>query len=171
MKIVELFGCHEVEGVAYLRADYSIECYTSQWNAMAAYASVFLIAYVVGFPAFVTSRLWSYRHELQAQAHGAGQVCKLAPKGLLLGFLLDDYRLKLPCYMWEAEEMIRKLLLSVIGAFWASKSVSCIATALLVSVFPASTVTQIDKVHCVALGTQPPAFALLSAPPRPLHPF
>ena len=45
--------------------------------------------------------------------------------------------------------MVRKLSLSVIGAFWASKSVTCIASALLVSVFPANTVTQMDKIHCV----------------------
>ena len=98
---------------------------------MAAYASVFLVAYVLGFPAFVGIKLWSYRHQLRAQAEGPGQVCKLAPPGLLLGFLLDDYVLNMPCYMWETEEMVRKLLLSVIGNFWAAKSVMCIATALV----------------------------------------
>jgi hypothetical protein len=58
IKVVELFGCHIVEGTAYLRADYSIECYTSQWNAMAVYASIFLGIYVVGFPLLIGTRLW-----------------------------------------------------------------------------------------------------------------
>jgi hypothetical protein len=133
VKVVELFGCHDVEGVYYLRVDYSIECYTSQWNAMAVYALVLLITYVAGFPIFVGATLWSYRHKLREHVQGPGQVCKLAPTGLMLGFLLDDYALKLPCYMWETEEMVRKLLLSVIASFWGTKSVMCIATALIVS--------------------------------------
>jgi hypothetical protein len=100
VKVVEVFGCHVVEGVAYLRADYAIECYTNQWTAMAVYASVFLVGYVVGFPVFIGLTLWSYRHQLRAQSQGPGRVCKLAPTGLLLGFLLDDYQLRLPSYMW-----------------------------------------------------------------------
>ena len=86
---------------------------------MAAYTSVFLVGYVLGFPVMITATLWcalirratspsfgqlwstrSYRRQLRAQAQGPGQVCKLVPEGLLLGFLLDDYKLKLPCYLW-----------------------------------------------------------------------
>eukprot|EP00935_MAST-01C_sp_MAST-1C-sp1_P000111 g111.t1 len=133
VKVVELFGCHNVEGTYYLRADYSLECYTPAWTAMAVYASVFLVAYVVGFPLFIGAKLWSYRHALQKQVQGPGQVCKLAPPGLLLGFLLDDYVLRSPCFMWETVEMGRKLSLSVIGNFWSSKSVMCVATALVIS--------------------------------------
>jgi hypothetical protein len=100
VKVVEVLGCHTVEGTAYLRADYSIECYTNQWNVMAAYSGVFLAIYVVGFPLLVGAKLWSYRHQLREQGQGPGQVCKVPPAGLLLGFLLDDYKLQLPCYMW-----------------------------------------------------------------------
>jgi hypothetical protein len=73
VKVVELFGCHFVDGVVYLRADYSIECYTSEWNAMAAYASLFLALYVIGFPIFVATTLWSYHHLLKK--HGPGHRC------------------------------------------------------------------------------------------------
>jgi hypothetical protein len=100
VKVVELFGCHMVEDTAYLRADYSTECYTNQWNIMAVYSGIFLVIYVVGFPLLVGARLWSYRHQLRAQAQGPGYVCKIPPAGLLLGFLLDDYQLRVPCYMW-----------------------------------------------------------------------
>eukprot|EP00935_MAST-01C_sp_MAST-1C-sp1_P001728 g1728.t1 len=133
VKVVELFGCHNVEGTYYLRADYSLECYTPEWKGMAMYAAAFVVTYVVGFPAFVCVKLWSYRHALRKQVQGPGQVCKLAPHGLLLGFLLDDYVLRLPCYMWETEEIVRKLLLSIISNFWSSKSVMCVATALIIS--------------------------------------
>jgi hypothetical protein len=36
-----------------------------------------------------------------------------------LAFLADDdYKTGLPTVLWEVLEMLRKLLLSVIGAFW-----------------------------------------------------
>ena len=134
VKVVQMFACHVVEDVSYLRADYSIQCYTPSWYAFAAYSLTFLVFYVICFPLFIGSTLWSYRRQLAAQIQGPFQVCKLAPEGLMLGFLLDDYKLQLPCFMWESEEMVRKLSLSVIGAFWAKKSVTCIAAALILSV-------------------------------------
>eukprot|EP00935_MAST-01C_sp_MAST-1C-sp1_P002767 g2767.t1 len=133
INVVELFGCHNVEGTYYLRADYSLECYTSEWMATAMYASVFLVVYVAGFPLVIGATLLSYHRALQKQVQGPGQVSKLVPPGLLLGFLLDDYVLRLPCYMWETEEIVRKLSLSVVGNFWSNKSVMCVATALIIS--------------------------------------
>ena len=52
---------HRVEGVDYLRADYSVECHTPEFMAMAAYAGVWLVLYVAAFPLFVLCKLWSYR--------------------------------------------------------------------------------------------------------------
>ena len=46
VKVVEAFGCHDIDGIAYLRADYSVQCYTQEWTLMVAYASVFLVMYV-----------------------------------------------------------------------------------------------------------------------------
>jgi hypothetical protein len=45
------------------------------------------VVYVVGLPAFLISTLIGYRHQL------AGR--KTAPQGLLLGFLVDDYKVGL----------------------------------------------------------------------------
>jgi hypothetical protein len=50
---------------------------------------------------------------------------------MLLGFLLDDYKLTMPCLLWDGLEMVRKLSLSVIGAWFPSKSPVAIASALL----------------------------------------
>jgi hypothetical protein len=97
VKVVETFGCHVVEGVPYLRADYSLECYTSGWKAMALYASVYVVLYVLGLPCYLLATLWSYRKQLDTD--GGGEA-KLVPTGLLLGFLLEDYRLTVPCLMW-----------------------------------------------------------------------
>ena len=46
VKVVDVYGCHKVAGSFYLRADYSVQCYTQEWYLMAAYASVFLVTYV-----------------------------------------------------------------------------------------------------------------------------
>jgi hypothetical protein len=43
VKVVETFGCHNIDGRFYLRVDYSIGCYDAEWRAMAAYAGVFLV--------------------------------------------------------------------------------------------------------------------------------
>ena len=100
VKIVGMFGCHTVDGVAYLRADYSPRCYDARWNAMAAYASFFLVVYVAGMPLLMLRTLFGYRHLL------AGR--KEAPDGLFLGFLLNDYKLAMPCLLWDGA--VRQLL-------------------------------------------------------------
>ena len=65
---------------------------------MALYASVFLVVYVVGLPLVILRTLFGYRKIL----HGR----KTAPDGLRLGFLLDDYRLVIPCILWDGIEML-----------------------------------------------------------------
>ena len=99
---------HEVEGVRYLRADYSIECGDATWMAYAAYSGVWVACYVVAFPAYILWVLFSYRHNPSNGSHA-------------LGFLMDDFKLVAPALLWEGIEMVRKLLLSVLGAFWTTK--------------------------------------------------
>ena len=129
VKIVEAFACHEVEGVQYLRADYNMRCNTQEWNAMVAYASIWLCIYVIAFPLFVLSKLWYYRGRQTTQQLGS------KPELVDLRFLLHDYKSFAPVLMWEGIEMIRKLLLSVVGSFWSTKSTMSIVTAFLISAF------------------------------------
>jgi hypothetical protein len=58
VKIVDLFGCTEIEGAYYLRSDFSIQCYTTEWNLWAAYAGCWLAIYVIGLPLFIIFKLW-----------------------------------------------------------------------------------------------------------------
>jgi hypothetical protein len=125
VKVVMAFGCEEVVGVFYLKADYSIECSSSTWYALATYASLWVGCFVVALPAFLFRKLWTYRFKLK---RGHKQVGDLR-----YGFLLDDYKLNLPCMLWESAEMVRKLLLSVVGAFFSSKSVLCVTCGMLIS--------------------------------------
>jgi hypothetical protein len=191
VKIVQLFACHEIvysaasaapsniSSVAvstppiktFLRADYSSECYTPEWNIMAVYAGLWIAFYVIAFPLFVIHQLcivWEQqaplvdpctltvaerrsrlksaqpRHERARALSGRLRgLSRLVPKFSaspprdktqpMFGFLADDYQTGMPMVFWEAQEMVRKLLLSVIGAFWSTKSTMCVATALLIS--------------------------------------
>ena len=100
VKIVEAFACHEVEGVRYLRADYSVRCDTQEWKIMAAYASVWICAYVIAFPLFVLYKLWSYRDSSTTQQQGP------KPELVDLRFLLNDYKSFAPVLMWEVRKQV-----------------------------------------------------------------
>jgi hypothetical protein len=121
VKVVAAFACHDVEGVLYLKADYSVKCNTPQWYGMAAYCACWLAVYVLAFPLAILAILWSYRTDT---GHHRRQH---------LGFLLRDYKRGPPMMLWEALEMCRKLVASVIGTFWSTRGVTCVATALLIS--------------------------------------
>ena len=95
-KLAAVFSCHNVDGVFYLRADYSRECYTSQWVVMAGYASVFILIYVVAFPIFI---LWKLRQYGQHK-HNTDS------RGFVFGFLLADYKPMMPCLMWYANTSV-----------------------------------------------------------------
>jgi hypothetical protein len=127
VRVVEAFACHQVDGASYLRADYRIRCDTPEWVTMTTYAGVWIVAYVAAFPLLVFYKLWSYRSSPTVER------VEDSKDRIDLRFLLNDYKLIVPMLLWEGIEIVRKLLLSIIGAFWSSQSTLCIATACLIS--------------------------------------
>jgi hypothetical protein len=75
-----------------------MECGTPAWNAIAAYAGVWMATFVIGFPLFVMGTLWSYRNN----SHVPNAEMKL-------GFLMQDYKSGVPYLLWEGVEMPRKV--------------------------------------------------------------
>jgi serine/threonine protein kinase len=144
VKVIEVFSCHNVEGVYYLRADYSQKCAGSTWLSMAMYSGFWLVVYVIAFPLSIAYKLWSYRVQtLNPAREDAKEVGELRNSMKRLAdsfdfdvhFLLQDYKDVGICFMWEAFEMLRKVMLSVVGSFWSTKSIMCVGTALIISVF------------------------------------
>jgi hypothetical protein len=135
VKVVQAFTCHDIDGTPYLRADYSIECYTSSWTTMAGYAAVWVVFYVLAFPIFVIHSLVKEREKpLQPKVTRRTRSSSSSiNEGPLLGMLMDDYKTQMPMVVWEGVEMIRKLVLSCIACLWSSKTVTCIASAFLLS--------------------------------------
>jgi hypothetical protein len=113
---------HEVEGESYLRADYAALCSGSTWAAFSVYSSIWVASFVIAFPVWMLWKLYSYRDSPLDSSHA-------------LGFLMDDFKPHVPALLWEGIEMLRKLLLSVVGSFWSTKATMSIATALLISAF------------------------------------
>jgi hypothetical protein len=140
----DLVRSHYVEGVSYLRADYSVDCRGRQWEVMGAYAGFWLLVYVMAFPLFVLYKLWGYRAVPTVQQHRASiqsrtsyktehlnlhfllhgeyfrfSHCLYCPSLFLTPIWFADYKKGgLPIVLWEGIEMIRKLQLAGIGAFW-----------------------------------------------------
>jgi hypothetical protein len=125
-RLVQALGCHSVEGVKYLRVDYTVRCDSDEWRNMAIYASVWICVYVIGFPLYIFYELCVYSKRIAAGGDS---------EKFLLGFLLWDYKPHFPMLLWESIEMQRKLWLSTVGAFWPSKGTMSIATAFIISIF------------------------------------
>jgi hypothetical protein len=137
--LVEAFACHEVEGVFYLRADYTILCDTTRFMVMATYAGFWIVGYICVFPCLLLWKLQDYHKKLTRGKNEAKHKHYVRASDLKYGFLIRDYKYEPsssfnPCIMWEWIEMMRKLMLSVVGALWSTKSTTCVSTAMLISV-------------------------------------
>jgi hypothetical protein len=133
--LVHAFECHDVYGIAYLREDYRIQCYTGKWIEVALFAGFFIATYVIGFPLWMHHLLYGYATEQQDARDGEELLVEAPPR--LLGFLLHDYRCETSTTVccWEIVEITRRLVLSVVGAFFIDKSAVCICVAFLLALF------------------------------------
>lgn len=63
-KIFEFFACREIDGVSYLVADYSTQCYTPEWHSFFYYAVCMVLVYPVAIPIVFYLLLWhNYKHK------------------------------------------------------------------------------------------------------------
>lgn len=64
--IFQTFVCDTLDdGESYLRADYSLRCFTPTHTAFRIYAALMVIVYPVGFPCAFAWWLFRHRHELK----------------------------------------------------------------------------------------------------------
>ena len=124
LKIFSLFRCTEIEGVWYLAKDMRLVCYTSQWSALAFYAVVMIIVYVLGLPLAISVILIRHRKHLHAHSD------KGTATRHMFGFLYLPYK---GADYWEVEELIRRLFLSALVILFDAQSAAPVALAVLVS--------------------------------------
>lgn len=106
---LRLFVCRNINGTDYLLADFTLECYDSQWRQY-AYIDIFFIAlYPVGIPVFFFLLLWTNRKRLT-----------LPDIRIELGFLYEAYSADF--WWFELVDMMNKLFLTSFLAFFPSES-------------------------------------------------
>ena len=116
---LEYFNCSgNIDGKFYLTKDYTIECFTGEWNAMLPVAILSVAIYPLGIPALFAFQLWKHRKKLDDDAVVARY-----------GFLYEPYQRE--AFLWDIWEMLRKLLLTcVIVLIFPGKSFQVVFIAL-----------------------------------------
>lgn len=118
--IFQTFSCVDIdsENVAggddwYLRADYSVSCETSRYSVAVVVASIAVIVYPVGIPAFYFYHLYSNCHTIQTREEPCEteeeekqRLLQLRP----LRMLFDVYKPKF--WYWEVVETFYRLCLT-----------------------------------------------------------
>eukprot|EP00944_MAST-04C_sp_MAST-4C-sp1_P003556 g3556.t1 len=136
---LEYFNCSgNIDGKYYLTKDYTIECFTGEWNAMLPVAIVSVAIYPLGIPALFAFQLWKHRKKLDDDAVLARY-----------GFLYEPYQRE--AFLWDIWEMLRKLLLTgVIVLIFPGKSFQVVFIALCNICF--LTFLTIEKPHVPGAG-------------------
>ena len=106
----------------FLRADYSVQCFTPRHNFFWPIAAVFAL-YPLGFPLLVLFLMYKYRESQEEEEISFG-----------LRVFFENYKEKF--WFWEITEMYRKLILISLVFLFASESLSQIGfTITTVSAF------------------------------------
>jgi hypothetical protein len=92
VRLCEVWMCHEVAGVHYLRIDYKINCDSPEWSGMAVYSAGWIVGYVFFFPIATFAYLYKRRARIidKPRVHDS----------IVFGFLCNDYRLSEETYLW-----------------------------------------------------------------------
>ncbi|CAM9494231.1 unnamed protein product, partial [Laminaria digitata] len=125
--IFQTFVCQDLDdGSAYLRADYSVKCWTQNYDAYRTYASVMACVYPVGVPAVFW--WWLARNRRCLKEPDRQAMPHLLPfRGLWSAY-------KPSCYYYEVVECSRRVFLTGAAVFVLPNSADQIAVVLLVAV-------------------------------------
>ena len=111
---------------AYLKADYSVQCYTDKHNTFGAIFSRIAITYVVGFPVLLLLIL----RGLSRMSQESSSVQKSA---IVSGvkFLYENYSPS--CWFWEIVELVRKVLITSILLLMTAESRTSLGLTAIIS--------------------------------------
>jgi len=98
-KVFQFFHCQDMGGRAYMRADYSIQCWSDPWFAFLPLILVVLIAFTIFLPASIGFYLWWHRHQLYS-----AQIQQR------VGWLYDPYRKG--AEFWQVHDVVLKMILT-----------------------------------------------------------
>jgi hypothetical protein len=110
--IFSCFICKEVEGVRYLRADFSVTCDSAQWNKFAVIAAFAILVYPLGVPLYIYYRLRQYAFSTKTGSNRLNQKGTRAQ----FGFLYDGFERKV--WFFELIDMAHKLIATSLIPFF-----------------------------------------------------
>ena len=93
------FDCTRLGARSFLRADYDLECWRSEWFAFLPVAVILMFGFALALPAITAGYMLHHRKHL-----GSPNVRER------VGFLMQPYRSGVQ--WWEAADLIRKMILS-----------------------------------------------------------
>lgn len=125
--IFQTFACDDLDdGNAYLRADYSLTCWTAKHNAYRTYAIIMVCVYPVGIPALFA--WWLARNRQQLTTPSREGIAHLHQfRSLWAAY-------KPSCYYYEVVECVRRIVLTGAAVFVFPNSADQIAIVLLLAV-------------------------------------
>ena len=107
-KVFVYFLCRNVGGQWYIRSDYSIQCYESEWLAFQPFVMLVLGTFTIGFPLLLSIMFFRFRNKLYKREIYAK-----------MGFLYERY--VRGSEWWEIHEMMRKAFLTGILLFTSER--------------------------------------------------
>ncbi|KAG5176025.1 hypothetical protein JKP88DRAFT_265595 [Tribonema minus] len=112
--IFQTFACDDLQFIdkSYLRADYSVECYTAEHTAYRIFSIIMVVVYPIGIPALYMGTLWRCfgAHRVREQTSQlTSQLTKVS------SFLWQPYQRG--AYYWEVVECLRRLMVTGLLVF------------------------------------------------------
>ena len=122
---------------SYLSTDYSLACYTDQFNKFVNVA-YFGLVFAIGFPVITCFLLWKYYYKQimlttqnTVKDKQKGKKWKPNEIATAMSFIYENYSQN--CWFWEIVELVRKLLLTSVLVLIGTQSRSYIGSAAVCS--------------------------------------
>ncbi|CAN0218885.1 unnamed protein product [Ectocarpus sp. 4 AP-2014] len=124
----QTFACDDIDtGESFLRADHSIQCYTTEHRVYMAYAGLMCLVYPFGIPLCYAATLYHARRGIKSD------VKSIRDKATVLRALHAPYRRDV--YYYEVVECFRRVMLSGIVVFILPNTAGQVMTTFLLSLF------------------------------------
>lgn len=135
--VFQTFACDDIDnGKSFLRADHSIQCFTTEHRVYMAYAGLMCLVYPFGVPFCYAATLYQARHGIKSD------VESIRDKATVLRALHAPYRRDV--YYYEVVECFRRVIISGIVVFILPNTAGQVMTTFLLSLFFFAAFTVLD---------------------------
>eukprot|EP00937_MAST-01D_sp_MAST-1D-sp2_P007431 g7431.t1 len=111
--VISIFICREIAGTPYLVADFTLHCEGTQWALATAWAALWTVFFVVGFPITL--------------------LHALRQRWTVVNFIAKEYKRTGVARYWEVIDFGKKLFLSSLVLFFPEGTTTRISVAVLVA--------------------------------------